>query len=283
MANKPIGVAFVGAGDTSVANVKGLLDDWLREKDTDGEDLIYTPPIVPDQVKRAYRGLMRCWDWLAAEFQEVQQVAPDAIIAELKALRDDVSEPADVFLVFIPGDDDPFLDVVREAIKAGIPVRDITAGLVDFNLDEEEPPASEPRAAPRARGRARTTINPDSLTHEIAAETPAPSTPELAGTAESLTAGSPTAAGVSIVLSQRTIAHLLATFASLADDVGDAMHARATPELTEPATPAAAQEQQLVACWKNEKGEHRRAGRGRGKSGETRVSLTEEEAAKLGI
>ena len=69
MARKPKSVAFIGTGATTEANVTALLDDWLPEEDSDGE-IDYNPPIIPDKIRRADKGLNKCWDWVHKAFGE---------------------------------------------------------------------------------------------------------------------------------------------------------------------------------------------------------------------
>src|SRR5262249_40557594 len=129
MAKKPMSVAFVGTGDSTEANVKALLDDWMSE------DRDYNPPIIPNGIKRNYQGLNRCWDWVSTEFgKDYEKLDLDQIVPELVAARDDEDDPAAPYLVYVPGEDDPHLEVVKAAIAAGIAVLDLTQGLDQFNL-----------------------------------------------------------------------------------------------------------------------------------------------------
>lgn len=317
MAGRPMSVAFVGTGDTSEANVKANLDDWMSELDAEGQDRAYNPPVLPDQIKRAQKGLMRCWDWLSDAFgKEIERLEPDKILAELIAARDDENEPSDVYLVYVPGgDDDVHLPIVKAAIEAGIPVKDITHGLIDFELPEpeEKTPATEPeepKTTRRTRGAARTQ-EPEPAT-PVNADTVAYDTPETgpdappwtvtdaekdAGTSErsgdqghAEEPASPATAivappsatpadGVAVVLSQATIGHLMAALASLAQDIGVAVHAQVVADLPAADAPAP----KTIGCYVNKDGEYRRAGKGRPRNGEEKVPLTEAEVAELGL
>lgn len=314
MANRPMSVAFVGTGDTTEANVKANLDDWMSEQDADGKDRAYNPPIIPDQIKRAHKGLMRCWDWLTDAFgKEIERMEPDQILDELIAARDDESAPSDVYLVFVPGEeDDPYLPLVKAAIEAGIPVKNICLGLIDFELPEDEDAKAEtepeePKTTRRTRGKSRTAepeaaepstpVNADTVAYDdppwdtsgdaekpadapgsADVQTPAPA-PEKPATAIVAPPSAAPADGVAVVLSQATIGHLMAALASLAQDIGVAVHAQVVAELPAAEKPAP----KMVAVYVNTDGEYRRVGKGRKRNDETRTEITQEQADELGL
>lgn len=289
MGQNPWTVAFVGSGDTTEANVKALLDDWMPEKDADGETRAYNAPIIPDQVKRTHKGLMRCWDWLSNEFKdEIEKLEPADIVSSLVADRDDQDDPSEICLVYVPGGpDDPFLPVVLEAIAAGIPVKDITKGLSDYQPPEAKPEETKPRRATRGQPRnaPKDDVPPwdeDDTRHapggSAKADAPAPSVAHEKPSAASTASPEPIPApGVSVVLSQRTIDHLLATFASLAEDVGVAVHAQVVDGLPDSVKP----KQVTHPYWVDPDGNYRVRERGRKRAGETAVDLTDDEVTEL--
>lgn len=135
-------------------NVKALLDDWLPEENVDGDVLEYNPPIIPEKIRRSDKGLNKVWDWLHKTFgDDVERLPSDEMLAELIRQREE--DDAAVYLVFIPGEDDDHLPVVKAAIEADIPVLDLTQGLADYEPPQDaEPPAEKP-AIRRTRGKPR--------------------------------------------------------------------------------------------------------------------------------
>lgn len=299
MAGKPMSVAFVGTGEVTEANVKGLLDDWLSEKDSKGNDREYNPPIIPTGIKRTHKGLARCRDWLEAEFgDDVETLPVEDIVTELLAQRNDEDDPASIYLVYIPGEDDPHLAVVEEAIKQGIPVKDMTAGLDDFEATERERVEEEKSAGRRTRGRARAESQPElpkadpddppwntddeaaESASKASAEPDVQSPTEGADSPAAASTASPSAVpagGMAVVLSQATIELMLQFHASMAADI------RASIVADIPA--AKPPKPQTIAAYYNDaEDSYRRVeGRGRPRAGETRVELTEEQAKQLGL
>jgi hypothetical protein len=277
MPQKPKTVAFVGTGDTKEDNVKALLDDFMPELDADGQELPYNPPIVPDKIRRADKGLAHCADWASDAFgKDVDRLPLDKISQALVDARDDEDDPADVYLVYVPGDaDDPHRDEVADALANGIPVLDITQGLHEYELPKVAKSESEPEK-PRTRGRARGAEKPSEAPAEPDVQTPAEGAEKpAASTTASPEANS--AGGMAVMLSKQTIEAILHAFSLMANDIKDSV----VDELPANARPKA----RMIAAYYNEgEGSYRLVeGRGRPKTGEARVELTVEEAIEAGL
>ena len=206
----------------------------------------------------------------------------------------------------MPGEDDDHLPVVKAAIKAGIPVLDITQGLADYELPKDPAkdsgdtgPNGEKIPARRTRGKARTTSQvaaelekdtqddpPWNTDDEPESPSKAPAKPDTQSPTDE--GGQPAAAssdalspnpagGMAVVLSQATIEAVLQAFALMAADI----KASVVEEL-----PASVKPKPVLYpyYYNEEEGTYRPVtGRGRPKTGEKRVELTSLEIEEFGL
>jgi hypothetical protein len=269
MADKPWSVAFAGTGETSEDNVKALLNDWLPEK--------LEHITVPERIGRSSKGLKRTREWLAEEVGEkhLSEAPVDGLVDVLLEHR---AERADVYLVYVPAEEwDEGSDeakLVRACILADIPVKDLTAGLDDFEPPEQEAEKPAETPAARRRGTPRSSAPEDGGEAAATAEEAVEAAKETVRNAlHGIGIDPPAAPGVTVTLSQATIDALLAAFAALAGDVKAAVQAE---------LPGA--KPKTYPFWVNDDGEYRpRVGRGRPKSGEQKADLTVADIDKLGL
>jgi hypothetical protein len=268
---KPWSVAFAGTGDTSEENVKALLDNWLPQS--------LEHVTVPDRIRRTHKGLNRVKDWLDEEIGE-SEISTAEVDQLCKVLDEHREGGCEVYLVYIPAEewDEDAIEskVARACIVNGIPVKDLTAGLDDF--EPPEPPAEQP--APRQRGKARRAAAEEvpadapGDAQEPAEATASEDTPAPQEAAETLQAAQ--VGGVTVNLSAGTIQALLALAGSLAEDIKASVVA-GLPDSAKPKVTT-------YPFWVNEDGEYRpRNVRGRPRAGEQKADLTAAEVEKLGL
>lgn len=182
----PIALAFAGAADTDIDNVKALLNDFigLGEDDADG----FPEPterevtlILPVTKKHLSDGLEAVLEW--SEYADLPFIAVtdgeksravDAILkdaeevvraanvtAKVVDLLKDADSVGEAHLILLWGDEgSEEAELLLDAAEAaGIKAKDLTAGLDDisFASEAEATPAPEPEPEPEApkRGRRR--------------------------------------------------------------------------------------------------------------------------------
>jgi hypothetical protein len=235
-------VAFAGGGDSSEANTKKLLDPWF---DDDVENIF-----LPDRIVRGQNGLKNVVDWVENTFGGDGEGYITAPKKELvNRLITDQEAGHNPVLIFLPKDE---LDSVEEGLltaaqEAGIRILDLTEGLDEIVVKDPEPEPDEKPARGRgkSRGTSRSAAAEEPDEAQVEAETSAPAT----GAA---------LIGVSLVLYEAIRDQLVA----------DGYLKAAKPR--------------IFAAWCNEDGDYRPVvGKGRGRKGESRVELGEEEVRKI--
>jgi hypothetical protein len=153
-------VAFAGSGDTTLENATALLNNWITD-DTGIKDF-YVPAKIN---KRSEKGLANVVSYLTETWEEFQ-TAPVGEFIDI--LVSNLANGLDAYLVVIIGDgppDDITADLVEAALEAGIPVKDLAAGLDDITEtgeDTTETVAPEPQEpAPATTRRRRTGSTPE--------------------------------------------------------------------------------------------------------------------------
>jgi hypothetical protein len=238
----PFIAAFAGSGDVDQKNVDALLDNFFPET---GDMQV----VIPDTVRRSQKGLMAAWNW-ATEFEvPVEKLDPADFITYLKAQA--TESDASVFLVLAWKDGDKIAEqLLDQASKESIPVKDLCKALDDLEFDEEEddqavPEQEEedhPAAAAKTRGKPR------------------------GGTAQAKDTEVPAKDGLGVIGGE-----FFALGASLEAIIRNMIREELNPEKA------------TVAALVNEDGEYKLGGKGRPGKGWTAVKLTPTEAHEAGL
>jgi hypothetical protein len=228
-------VGFAGAGDASEEMVRAELNDWLPDQ--------VSQVIVPAEIpRRGHKGLRAAVTWLTTEFGAAGVTEADDVVAALKNAGDPV-----LVLLWGDGGDAATREVLETAASAGIPCKDLTAGMDDLILgtDTTPPPAERPRRRVTA-----STEEPKLHGTPRATEPPAE------------TAGEDDQERFIRLVDQR-IAHHLGEFAA---------------RLAKESAPKSSSTRAFIV---GEDGQYRQRGRGRPRTGERVVELSEERIREL--
>jgi hypothetical protein len=167
-------IAFAGSGDSTLDNTRDALNNWITD-DTDVKTFI-----VPAKIsKRSQKGLANVVSYLTEDWEDFDTAPEGDIIDLLTDARTNGREP---YLVVIVGDgveaDDVTADLIERALEEEIPVKDLAAGLDDYDPPEPEitepvaPAPEEPAAATTRRKRTTTTPPADETAETVSATRP---------------------------------------------------------------------------------------------------------------
>jgi hypothetical protein len=163
-------IAFAGSGDTTLANAAALLDDQLLTDDRKIKDFI-----VPSKITKSQPGLENVVGYLTTNFDGFKTVPLADYVDVLTNARADGHETCLVVIIGDEPPDDVTADLVEAAFEAGIPVKDLAAGLDDLVSsaeDTEQVPDEPQRPAETTGRRRRTTSTPEGVTPAAATSEP---------------------------------------------------------------------------------------------------------------
>lgn len=176
----PITIAFAGHGDVDKDNARALLNDLVGLGDEDKEG--YPAPsereifvIIPVTKEHLSDGLDVILDWLeyadlpftavsdkAAKSRAVDKVTKEAekidlatnVTARTIDLLREAEADGDSYLILAYDEESDADELLLDAaMTAGIPAKDLTAGLDDLKFSAEAEPTPDPEPEPPRRGR----------------------------------------------------------------------------------------------------------------------------------